>query len=328
MNLLTVKMAVASLAALSATWMPQAAAQAYPTRPVTLIVPSGAGGAADIVARIIARELENEARQPFVVVNQAGATNTIGIRSLLQAPADGYTTLIAAATSSLTTNAVFIKNLPFDTIRDMAPISFLGNADSVLVVSPALPAKSVAELVQLSRSKPGALHYAATSVGSVGHLNMELFKQAAKIDMAPVHYKQTSQILPDLTASRVDAWITPIPAVIAMINAGKIKALGTSGTARSPHLPGVPTIAETPGLNDFEVLSAYAMFTRTGVPKAVIDRLNAMVKKTVLSPLVKEQLARQGVDAMSSEPEAVRETMVRYIAKWTALVKTANIRID
>lgn len=319
---------IAALLAATAGYSGGVAAQTYPSRPVTLIVPSGAGGAADIVARIIARELEGETKQSFVVVNQAGATNTIGVRTLLQAPADGYTTLIAAATSSLATNAVFIKDLPFDTVRDMAPISFVGNADSALVVSPNLPAKSVAELVQLARSKPGGLNYAATSVGSVGHLNMELFKQAAKIDMVPVHYKQTSQILPDLTAGRVDAWITPIPAVIAMINAGKIRVLGTSGTSRSPHLSGVPTIAETPGLNDFEVLSIYAMFTKTGVPKPIIDRLNALVKKVTLSTTVKAQLEKQGVDAMSSEPEAVRDTMVRYIAKWTALVKAANIKID
>ncbi len=322
------RIAMVLMAALGTCLTGAAAAQAYPTHAVTLIVPSGAGGAADIVARIIAKELENETKQSFVVVNQAGATNTIGVRNLLQAPADGYTTLIAAATSSLATNAVFIRDLPFDTVKDLQPISFVGNADSVLVVSQNLPAKNIAELVALAKSKPGALNYAATSIGSVGHLNMELFKQAAKIDMLPVHYKQTSQVLPDLIAGRVDAWITPIPAVISTISAGKIRALGTSGTARSPHLAGVPTIAETPGLSDFEVLSLYAMFTRTGAPKAVVDRLNALVKKVTLSPTVKSQLEAQGVDPLSSEPEAVRETMIRYIAKWTALVKAANIKVD
>ena len=302
-------------------------AQPYPSRMVTVIVPSGPGGASDIVARIVAKELTNETKQPFVVVNQPGTSN-VPLRSVLTAPPDGYVTYMSTATSSLATIQVFVKDLPFDTVKDLAPISLIGNADSVLVVPTALPVKTVADLVQLAKAKPGSLNYAATNTGSTGQMTMELFKLLAKVNIVGVNYKQAGQILPDLTSGRIDAWITPIPVVMSTINSGKVRALGTTGTVRSQFFNGVPTIAETPELRDYEVLTAYALFTRAGVSRPVIDRLNSLIRGVVALPAVKDQLAKQGVESMASEPEVVRELLIRYIAKWSAVVKAAGIATD
>jgi tripartite-type tricarboxylate transporter receptor subunit TctC len=302
--------------------------QSYPTKPVTVIVPSGAGGAADLVARIITRALETETKQPFLVINQAGATNTIGIRTVVTAPPDGYTLLISTATSSLATSAVFVKDLPFDVVKDLQPVSMIGDASSVLVVNNSVPAKDLSEFIKLIRGSPGKFNYGATSIGSVGHMHMESFKQAAKLDMMPVFYKQTSQLLPDLIAGRIQAWITPIPAVISNINSGGVRALATTGLSRAGLLRQAPMISETAELKGFSLLSVYAMFTRAGIPKPTLDRLNELTRKVVDSPQVKTQLSAQGVDAMSSDPQAVRDVLVQYIARWAALVKAVGISVE
>jgi tripartite-type tricarboxylate transporter receptor subunit TctC len=305
-----------------------ASAQTYPSRAVTIVVPHASAGAADVVTRVIANGLQNETGQSFVIENRAGASGTIGVQKMLSAPPDGYTLLLIAASTTLAGNPTFIKNLSFDPIKDLQPISMVGNIDNVLVVSPTLPVNNTLELIQLAKAKPGVLNYAATGLGSSGHMNMELFKRAANINLVNVHYKAATQATSDLAAGRVDAWITPIPAALPMIKAGKIKALGVTGTTRSSLLAGVPMVAETPGLRGFEAQTLYALFARTGTPKASIDKINSLVKQLTATPEIKAQMERSGVEAVWSEPDAVRDMLIRYIAKWSDLVKATGMSIE
>jgi tripartite-type tricarboxylate transporter receptor subunit TctC len=301
-----------------------AAAQSdFPTRTITMLVGFAPGGATDTAARIIAKKLAENIGQSVVVENKAGAGGNIAHQAVATAPPDGYTILLGSV-GPLAVSPHLIAKLPYDPLKDLAPLTMAVNFPNVLVVHAGVPAKTLAEYIALAKAKPGSLDYASTGVGSASHLAGELFNQRAGVDIVHIPYKGGGPAMTDLLGGRVGAYYSTHSTAGPHIETGKLRAIAVTGLKRSPFLPNVPTIAES-GFPGFEASNWYAFVTSSKVPAPILERLNRELVKALNAPEVREQLAKHFLEPSP----CTREELAAYIKSeydnWGRVVKKAGI---
>ncbi len=304
-----------------------ATAADFPTRPLRILTPFSAGSTTDIIARPIAAKLTEAWGQPVVVDNRAGAGGSIAAEITAKATPDGHTLMIGA-TGPNTVNPSLLKNLSYDSARAFAPITLTAVNNLLLAVATTVPAKTVKELIDLAKAKPGQLRFASSGVGSSPHLAGELFKSLAGVDIIHVPYKGSPQYIVDLLAGRVDMSLGAAGPVIPHAKTGRLRLLGVSASKRDPALPDVPTLAEA-GVPGYEVIGWYGLITTAGTPAPVMQKLHAEVTRILKLPEIKTIYANAGMDAVTSKSPA---EFAAYIdserVKWAKVIKTANIRIE
>ena len=313
------------LAALTLALLALGAQAQYPNRPVKLIVPFPPAGATDIVGRIVAQKLGEQLGQPVVVENRPGAGGSIGSDLVAKSAPDGYTLLIA--TSSTHSIGPMLQKLPYDPLKDFAPITHVANVPNVLVVSPKLPVGSVAELIALAKSKPGQLNFASSGVGTIVHLNAELFKMLAGVDLVHVPYKGTALSIPDVANGSIAMLFDSLASVQPHIKAGRVRPLAVNAQKRSALMPEVPTLAEA-GMPAFDRYTWFGMFAPAGTPKAIVDRVQAEVLAALKAPDLLERFAAAGAEAVGSTPEQFVERIKSDAAKWAQVIKAANVKVQ
>lgn len=296
----------------------------WPERPVRLIVPFPAGSSTDIVARIIAQKLTYRLGQQIVIENRVGASGNIGADTVAKAAPDGYTIGIATA-STHAVAASLSANLPYDPIKDFAPVSMIGSQPYVLVLYPGLPANNLADLVALAKAKPGTLNYGSAGVASLAHLATALFATMAGVNIVHVPYKSSAQSVTDMITGRLDMQFATIAPTLPNIRAGRLRALAISGKARVAALPEVPTVAES-GIAGYEAALWVSLVAPSATPPAIIARLNREVSEILNSSEGKEALVAQGMDPEPGPPEALTERIRSDIEKWRGVVAKAGIR--
>ena len=302
-----------------------ALAEDYPTRPIKLIVPWAAGGGIDYLARTVGEKLAENLGQPGVVENRPGAGSGIGTAVVAKAPADGYTLILSNTTHAI--NATLYQNLPYDSVKDFAPVVLLADAMTVLVTYPSFPANTVKELIALAKSKPGAIDYASAGNGSIQHLAGELFKSAANVDIVHIPYKAGGTAVTDMMSARVAIYFPPVAQISPTIAAGKLKPIAVTGLKRSPLLPDVPTVIES-GLQGFEVTDWYGIQAPAGTSSEIIAKLNAEFNRIVNTPEMKERLRQRGYEVIGGTPEQFAQLLQSDIKKWGTVVKAAGVRLD
>ena len=311
-------------AAALAPSLPAWADESYPSRPVKMIVPVAAGGGTDFTARTLAEKLGVALGQPVVVENRPGASGSLGVQQAAAASPDGYTLVMPITSFPINPS---LRKLPFDTIKDFAPVVLAGTLPLVLVVNPDVPAKSVAELIALARSKPLGINFANSGNGTTAHLAGELFNRMAGTQMVSVNYKGGGPAVSDLLGGHVQVYFSTIPSVVQHIQAGKLRALAVTGKERSPEMPDIPTVAES-GLPDFEVTAWFGIFAPAQTPQPVVARLNAELVKILAMADVREKLANHGVEPGGGSPESLGRFLVSEVAKWGDVVREAGIRTE
>ena len=314
------------LALLSTLTTLPARAQVYPSKPVKLIAPYPAGGGVDAVARLVAERLAVRLGQPIVVDNKPGAGATIGGDALAKSVPDGYTLMLGSITDYAIAPHVH-KSLTFDQRKDFAPIIEVGYGTVVLVVNADFPPQTVKELIALAKSKPNELSFASSGIGGLQHLNGEMFKQMAGIELVHVPYKGTSQLLPDLLAGRVPMAIDSLPAHLPHLKTGKVRVLAVASPTRTSVLPDTPTMAEA-GLPGYVSATNYTLFSPAGTPKAVTALLNKEVNAILQLPDVREKLQSQGIVVTGGTVEAVERQIPREMDKWAQVVKSSRLKFD
>jgi tripartite-type tricarboxylate transporter receptor subunit TctC len=301
------------------------AQNAYPDRPIRLIVPFPPGGGIDVAARIIGQDLSESLGQPVVVDNRAGAGGVIGTEAGARAAADGYN-LTACTPGPISISAATNSKLSYNPVTDFAPVSMLAIGANVLVVNPLSPVKSVTDLIELAKQRQGGLNFASSGVGTSQHLSGELLKLLAKVNFVHVPYKGTGAALDDLMAGRVDFSFAD-PSVLALVKSGQLRALAVTTASRYAAAPDIPTVAES-GVNGFEATNWYCMLARAATPKPIIERLNAEVVKILARPAIKAKLLEQNIEAFSSTPEELGAYMRKDIARWTAVANAAGLKVE
>jgi tripartite-type tricarboxylate transporter receptor subunit TctC len=299
----------------------------WPSRPIRLVVPFVAGGASDILARVVGQGLSDELGQPVVVDNRAGAGGNIGSDHVAKSAPDGYT-LVLASVGTHAINSSLYKKMPYDPVKDFTPIALFATVPTVLVVNPQVKANSARELLALAKARPGALNYASAGIGTTQHLAGEMLKESAGIDVVHVPYKGGGQAVGDLLAGQVTFMFPNIPVVHGHIKAGRLKALAVASSRRSSALPDVPTIAEATGLKDFDVSTWFGILGPAGLPAETARKLNRAINKVIASDAVKTRLEAQGATPLESTPEAFREFMFKEVDKWARVVKRAGIEVE
>ena len=317
-------LAIAILAAVAAT--PAALAQQYPTKPIRMVIPSPPGGGTDTLGRLLKDGLTRLWGQPVVVDNRGGASGRIAAEVVAKSTPDGHT-LFFTYGGVLTTGLPLFRKLPYHPIRDFAPVAMVAHVPGVLVAHPSFPAKTVAELIQLAKSKPGALNHGASSIGSSSHLNMELFKQMAGIDMLQISYGGDAPALIALLGGHVQFAFNNAVVVLPHLQSGKLRAIAVATAQRVLNLPEVPTIAES-GLPGYEGLLFYALVAPAKTPPAIVNKLNEAVRQTNQNPDVKQQFSRLGAISVDMTPEELGAFLKRELAKWTKVIAAGNIQPD
>jgi tripartite-type tricarboxylate transporter receptor subunit TctC len=302
-------------------------AQAYPDKPVKLIVPYPPGGATDVIGRVLAQKLGAALGQQFVVDNRAGAGGSLGAGVVAKSPADGCTLLMGALTSHSINAALSPASVPYDINKSFAPIAIVGTVPLVFVVHPAVKANTLAELIALAKAKPGSLAFASAGNGSPQHLATEMFKRVAGVDVLHVPYKGSGPAMTDLVGGQVQAMIETAPAAGGQIKAGKLRALATTTAQPVPSLPGVPTAAQA-GLAGFEVSSMFGIAAPAGTPEAIVNKLGAALKTILADPEVRESLLAQGAIATWTTPAEAAKAIQAEYAKWDKVIKDGNIKAE
>ena len=298
----------------------------YPERPVTIVVPFPAGGASDVLARQIGKQLEGALGQSFVADNRTGAGGTVGAASAARAAPDGYT-LVMGTNASHAIAATMHRNLRYDPLKDFVPITLVAHVPQVLMVHPSVPVSNVQELIALAQKNPGQLNFSSAGSGTPGHLGMELFKLMAKVDMVHVPFQGGNPALLALAGGQVQLLADNVNSALPMIKAGKVKPIAVTSAKRSTALPDLPTIAEQ-GLPGFDSGSWFGLFAPAGVSPAIVQRLNAEANKALENPEVKATLAVQGAEPAAGTPEALTALMRSDIAKWGAVVQQIGLSVD
>ena len=303
-----------------------ALAQAYPTKPVTIIVPFAAGGTTDILARIIGQALTAELGQSVVVDNRAGAGGNIGGQAAAKATPDGHT-LFMGTVGTHAINASLYKKMPFDPVKDFAPLTRVANVPNLLVANPAQPYKSVKDLIAYAKANPGKVNFGSSGNGSSIHLSGELFKSLAKVDMQHVPYKGSAPAVTVLLGNQIGIMFDNMPSAIQHVRSGKLVPLAVTTAKRSPELPNVPTIAEA-GVPGYEATSWFGMFAPAGTPAPVLAKLNAAIVKVLGQPDVKKKINEQGAEVYSETPEQFAAFIQAESVKWGKVVKESGASLD
>lgn len=298
---------------------------AYPSRPVRLITPSSPGSGVDIVARIVAQKLSEQLGQQVIVDNRSGAGANLGAEIAAKAAPDGYTLFVGTPAHAI--NSGLYSKLNYDLVRDFSPVSLITTGQYIVVVHPSLPSRTIKELIALARTKPGALAYGSGGPGNATHLAVELFSNMAGIKMLHVPYKGSGPALTDLIGGQVHLMFANLTAGLPHVKSGRLRALAVTGEQRSSIVPDLPTVVES-GLPGYVVTSYYGILTPTGTPKEIIARVNAEIVKAMRAPDMRERLAGDGADPVSSTPEKFASFIKSEIDKWAKVVKAANIRAE
>jgi tripartite-type tricarboxylate transporter receptor subunit TctC len=306
-------------------WSAAAAfAQGYPAKPVRLVVPYPAGGVNDIIARVLAQKLGEALGQQMVIDNRPGAGGNLGTDHVAKSVPDGYT-LLSGGVGSLTMNPGLGK-VPYDTLRDFAPIALIANAPNVLTVHPSLPVRSTREFIALAKTRPAQIHYGSGGVGSTPHLSGALFAVMAGIDLVHVSYKGGAQAMTDLMGGHVQMSFAGIPPALPHIRSGKLRALGVSSAQRSAQLPDVPPIGDAvPG---YDVNPWFGILAPKGVPEEIIARLGAETARALRNPDLRERLLAQGCEPNAGTPDDFAQTLRIDLARWSKLIADTRIRAD
>jgi tripartite-type tricarboxylate transporter receptor subunit TctC len=302
------------------------AAQAWPERPIRIIVPFSAGGTNDVVARVVAEKMSASLGQPVLVENRLGAGGSIGAEAVAKAPADGYTLLQASGSTHGGNSAVYRK-LPYDPVRDFAPISMLTRTPFILVVHPSVQANTVQQLVALIKAQPGKLNYASYGSGSSSHLVGELFKAMAGLDLIHVPYKGSAPAVIGTVGGEAQVLFDVINTSGPHIKAGRLKALGVGTPTRSSVLPDLPAVAES-GVPGFDAMVFFGLLAPAGTPRPVVDRLHREAVKALAMPDVREKLVAMGNEVVGSTPEAFGQQIAAEVAKWQKLVRERDLKFD
>ena len=301
-------------------------AQGYPAKPIRIIVPFPPGGIADVFARVIGQKFGETLGQPGVVENRPGAGGNIGADLVAKSAPDGYT-LVTGSIGTHAVNVSIFSKLPYDPIRDFAPVSPIMEAEGLLVLHPSVPVKSVKELVALARARPGQLSYASAGHGTASHLSGELFKSMAKVDMVHVPYKGNVPAITDLLTGQTSLLFATMPTVLPQVQAGRLKALAVASSARSPAAPEIPTIAEA-ALAGYSVVNWIGIFAPAGTPRDVVLKLNAEIARTMQAPDIQKRLVNEGAKFTAMTPEQYGGFVRAEMTKWAKVVKEAGIRVD
>ncbi len=300
--------------------------QAYPAKPIRMIVPFPAGGGSDTMGRVVGQKLGARLGQQIVVENRPGAGGSIGAEMVAKAAPDGYT-LLLGSTSEIAQYPNVNPKIAYDPQRDFAPVSLVGNVPLILVVHPSLPVKTVKELVSLAKSRPGEINFSSAGNGSTTHLAVELLILTTGIRMTHVPYKGSVPAVTDLVAGNVQVGIPTMPAALPFIKAGRLKALAISTAKRSAVMPNVPTLQEG-GINKYDTALWTGILAPSGTPSAILSRLQSEIANVVNQPDVKDALAKQGAEPVSSTPAEFSAFIRSELAKWAKVVKESGVRID
>jgi tripartite-type tricarboxylate transporter receptor subunit TctC len=301
-------------------------AQAYPSQPIKLIVPFPPAGSTDLSGRAVAGKLQERLGQPVVIENKPGAGGNIGSDLVAKAQPDGYTLLVGTIGTHAINMALYSK-MPYDNIRDFAPVVLLSSTPNVLVVYPEFPAHSVADLIRLAKADPGKITYGSSGSGTSIHLSGVLFNSMAGTEMTHVPYKGSAGLQPDLMSGTINIAFDNLTSTMAQIKGGRLRAIAVTGRTRSPMLPDLPTIAES-GLPGYEVTSWNAVFAPAGTPKEIIDRLNHELNAILQSPETRKYFAEQGGEAGGGTPRELADLVRSETAKWSKVVKESGARVD
>ncbi len=297
---------------------------AYPSKAVRVIVPSAPGGGSDIIARLIGQQLASNLRQTFLVDNRPGAANIVGTEIVAKAQPDGYTLIVNTAGPMSITPLIYAK-LPYDAVKDFAPISNVADTAFVVVVHPALAAKTVTELIALAKTKPGQLAYASWGRGSANHLGTELFMMMTQVNFLHVPYKGSGAAMPDVLAGNVQMTFDTIASAVPQIRAGRLRPLGVTSRKRSGAIPDVPTIAEA-GVNGYEAGSWFGFLAPARTPRDIVMKLHGEIVRALSLPEIQERLATLGLDPVGNTPEEFSEQIRSDLAKWKRVVQSAGIQ--
>jgi tripartite-type tricarboxylate transporter receptor subunit TctC len=322
------RLALAAVAtAAAASLLPlSAGAQAYPNKPITIIVPFSAGGTTDILARIVGQALTAELGQSVVIDNRAGAGGNIGGQMAARAAADGYT-LFMGTVGTHAINESLYKKMPFNPIKDFAPLTRVANVPNLLVAHPSQPFKTVQEMIAYAKANPGKLNFGSSGSGSSIHLSGELFKSMAKVDMVHIPYKGSAPAVNDLLGNQIAIMFDNMPSAISHVRAGKLRPIAVTTAKRSPELPDVPTIAEA-GVPGYEATSWFGLFAPAKTPAPIVAQLNKAIVKVLNQPDVKQKIADQGGDIVSETPEQFAAFIKAETAKWGKVVKESGASVD
>ena len=299
----------------------------YPNKPIHLIVPFVAGGTSDILARILAKDLESELKQSVIVENKAGAGGNIGSDIVANSAPDGYT-LILASVGTHTINSSLYRSMPYDPVKDFTPVSLIATVPTVLVVGPGVKVKSVGELIALAKAHPGQLNYASAGIGTTQQLAGAMLKQQTGIDVVHVPYKGGAQAVADLLAGRVTFMFPNIPVVYGQIKAGQLRPLAVASSKRSPALPDVPTMAEAAGMKDFDVSTWFGILGPAGMPANTTHTLNTAIRKVLSTSEMRAKLEKQGAEPLTSTPDEFGAYIKQEVVKWGKVVKQAGIELE
>lgn len=315
---------VAALAVMLA--MPCAVlAQAWPSKPIRVVVPFPAGGGIDTVARIVVPKMSEALGQPMVIDNRSGAGGTVGTEVVARATPDGHVLLATFASHSM--NATLYRDLSYDTEKAFAPISLIATVPNILVVHPSLPAKTVGDLISLARKRPGDINYASVGNGTPAHLSAELFNMMAGVRMTHIPYKGAAASIIGMITGETQLTFTTVLIALPHVKAGKLRPLAVATLARTPLLPEVPTVDQS-GLKGYESIAWYGLLAPAGTPGPVVDRLNAELVRSVQTPEVRDNLLRQGTEIVASSPARFAQVIREDIVKWTKVVKAAAVKPD
>ena len=313
------------VAILAATFALPAMAQSWPAKPVRIVVPFGPGGPADVYARVVGQELTEVLKQQFVIDNKPGAGAVIGTDVVAKAAPDGYTLLMMSNTH--TTNETLLAKKPYTLMKDLAPVAPVNSSDLVMVVHPSVPAKTLAEFIALAKKEPGKLAYASSGPGTPYHMAGELFKAMTGTDILHVPHKSSGEARNDVMGGHVQMMFDAITTMKGSIDAGHVRALGTTGDKRSEILPDVPTVAEA-GVPGYEATIWLGIMAPAGTPKEIIDKLNAEIGKVLARPAIREAWAKQGAVPMTMTPAEFGAFLQRDIDKWAKVVQVSGAKVQ
>ena len=299
-------------------------AQAYPTKPVRIIVGFAPGGSTDVTARLVAQKLSDAWRQQVIVDNRAGAGGNIGAEAVARAAPDGYT-LLLATTGVMAINHKLYRSLSFDAIKDFAPVTQIGALPLILIVHPSLPARSVKELIAIAKQKPGQLSYASSGIGSATHMTTELFCMMAGVNIVHVPYKGSGQAMADLIGGQVGVAFDQITSSLPQVQAGKLRALAVTSAKRFPSVPDLPSVAEA-GIAGYESVSWNGIAAPAATPRDIVNRVQTEVARAIQAPDMKERFLKDGIEGIASTPDEFAAHIRAERAKWEKVIEKAGIK--